>query len=87
MSKFTLYLREPKAEKESPIQLVIWHQNKQLKISTGKSIHLRFWNKAEQQARLVKDFPQGKIFNQILDYIKESAKQCLIDLEKEIAKL
>jgi hypothetical protein len=75
MAKFTLYLREPKAEKESPIQLVIRHQNKQLKISTGKSIQLRFWNKAVQQARLVKDFPQGKIFNQILDYIKESAKK------------
>ncbi|MFZ6664868.1 phage integrase SAM-like domain-containing protein [Peijinzhouia sedimentorum] len=86
MAKFTLYLREPKAEKESPIQLVIWHQNKQLKISTGKSIHPRFWNKAEQQARLVKDFPQGKIFNQILDYIKESAKKCLIDIEKELQR-
>ena len=86
MAKFTLYLREPKAEKESQIQLIIWHQNKQLKISTGKSIHPKFWNKTEQQARLVRDFPEAKVFNQILGYIKGTAEKCLIDLEKDLQR-
>jgi len=86
MAKFTLYLREPKAEKESQIQLIIWHQNKQLKISTGKSIHPKFWNKTEQQARLVRDFPEAKVFNQILGYIKGTAEKCLIDLENDLQR-
>lgn len=86
MAKFTLYLREPNAEKESQIQLIVWHLNKQLKLSTGKSIHPKFWNVAEQQARQVRDFPQSKIFNQRLNYIKEVAKKCLDELERELKR-
>lgn len=86
MAKFTLYLREPNAEKESQIQLIVWHLNKQLKLSTGKSIHPKFWNVAEQQARQVRDFPQSKNFNQRLNYIKEVAKKCLDELERELKR-
>lgn len=86
MATFNLYLRETNSNTETPIILYVYHNKTRFKIPTGKAINPKYWNEAEQKARLVRDFPQGKIFNQILKNIKGEAEKCLLTLENELER-
>lgn len=86
MAKFIYYLREPKANQETTLQLVVWHLNKQLKISTGKTIHPKYWNQKKQTARAALDFPQAKVFNSTLSTMVQKAEKCLFELERELER-
>ncbi|AKP50747.1 site-specific integrase [Cyclobacterium amurskyense] len=86
MARFNFYLREKSKDKETPILLFISFNGKRLKYSIEKSIHPKFWNEDKQLARVVKDFPLAKIFNEDLENIKAEAKKALAGLERDLTR-
>ena len=62
-------LKEPKADKPTPIRLSIsWH-GKRLITNTGESVLPKYWN-TSQQVRATKDYPQYSQINKRLNEIK-----------------
>ena len=62
-------LKEPKADKPTPIRLSIsWH-GKRLITNTGESVPPKYWN-TSQQVRATKDYPQYSQINKRLNEIK-----------------
>jgi integrase len=86
MAKFNFNLRLKKAEKETPIVLIIRYDGEVVKYPTGKSIHPKFWNDTDQLARSVKDFPQSKVFNDVLKNIKGTAEKAFLQIEAELGR-
>lgn len=87
MASFNFYLKDKKAEKETPIHLYIWNHNQKLVYSTGKLIHPKFWNESKQNARDSKDFPQTKLFNNSLKFIRDVAEKIVLELELELGRI
>lgn len=87
MANLNYYLREKAKEGETPVLLFISYHGQRLKYSTGKSIHPKFWNEDNQLARLVKEFPTAKIFNDRLKYIKGEAEKILEELERDLGRI
>lgn len=87
MAKFNFYLREKSKEGETPIILFISFNGSRLKYPTGKAIHPKFWNEETQQARQVKDFPNAKIFNSNLKFIKDAADKNLETLSNQLERI
>jgi integrase len=50
MATFKYFLRDTKAEKETPLVLII-SAGKKIKVPTGESIHPKHWNHAEQKVK------------------------------------
>jgi site-specific recombinase XerD len=86
MAKFNFNLRLKNADKETPIVLIIRYSGDVVKYPTGKSIHPKFWNDAEQLARHVKENPQSKIFNEGLKFIKGTAEKVFLQLGNELGR-
>ncbi|MFC5191871.1 tyrosine-type recombinase/integrase [Algoriphagus aquatilis] len=86
MAKFNFNLRQKNTAKETPIVLIIRYNGDVIKYPTGKAIQPKFWNSSEQLARLVKDFPEAKVFNENLKYIKASAEKAFLQLEVELGR-
>lgn len=62
-------LKQPKGNRPTPIRASIsWH-GKRLIISTGESIHPKYWN-ISQQVRATKDYPQYSQINKRLSEIR-----------------
>jgi integrase len=51
MATFKFYLRNLKAEKETPIILYVSYLERQIKVPTGESLHPKHWNHAEQKVK------------------------------------
>jgi len=87
MAKFNFYLKDKFSEKETPIHLYIRYEGKRLIYSTGKFIHPKFWSEENQQARVFKEFPTAKIFNNILEKIKGEATKIFSELERDLGRV
>jgi integrase len=87
MANFNYYLREKSKDGETPVLLFISYHGHRLKYSTGKSIHPKFWNEESQLARLVKENPTAKVFNDILKYIKGEAESIFEKLERDLGHI
>jgi len=86
VSKFNFYLRDNNAIAETPIQLFISYNNTRIKYSTSKRITPKYWNKVNQSARSIKEFPQAKLLNATLRSIRETAESVLLKLELELER-
>ncbi len=86
MSKFNFYLRDNNAIAETPIQLFISYNNIRIKYPTSKRINPKYWNKVNQSARSIKEFPQAKLLNATLRSIRETAESVLLKLELELER-
>ena len=62
-------LKQPKANKPTPIRVSISWQGNRLIINTGETVHPKYWNMS-QQVRTSKDFPQYSQINKRLNEIK-----------------
>jgi len=87
MANFNYYLREKSKDGETPVLLFISYHGHRLKYSTGKSIHPKFWNEDSQLARLVKEFPNAKKFNDRLKFIKGEAEKTLMEMETDLNRI
>ncbi len=83
MATFNFYLRDKNANSETPIILFVHYKKSRFKIPTEKTIEPKNWNESDQKARLVKEYPQAKVLNQILGYIKATAENCYLKLEND----
>ncbi|MEJ5962245.1 site-specific integrase [Pedobacter immunditicola] len=71
MAEINLNLRDPKSEKETPINVVIRYNKQKLVYSSGKRIIPRCWDSNNQKARKSKEFPLADALNSSLRAIKE----------------
>ena len=66
MAEIKLNLREPNADKETPINVIVRYTNQRLVYSSGKRILPKYWDVAIQKARKTKDFPSAELLNSSL---------------------
>jgi integrase len=71
MATFKYFLRDTKAEKETPLVLII-SAGKKIKVPTGESIHPKHWNQAEQKVK--RSLTGFSDINATLKYLIESAE-------------
>lgn len=88
MATVTFILKEPKIKKdpkgkipskgkeETPIYLIMWIDQHRIKLSTGKKIHPKNWNKLEHRARQTERYKNFKDTNDRLKDIEEKALAC-----------
>jgi site-specific recombinase XerD len=86
MAKFNFYLRDPKANSETPIILFIFYNGTRVKVSTGKSIHPKYWNAVDQSIRSSKEFPGAKLFNASLHQMQETIESILLKLDYDLKR-
>src|SRR5690606_10319588 len=87
MAKLNFYLRDKAKNGLTPIILFISYNGTRLKYPTGKTIYPKYWNDADQLARQVKDFPEAKMINNNLKFIKGTAQKVLEEMEYELKRL
>ena len=87
MASYNFYLKEKEAVKETPILLYIRYNGKRLVYSTGKLIHPKFWNEGKQQAREIRELPEGKLLNNYLQICFGSAKKNFQELENKLGRI
>ncbi|ATP58403.1 hypothetical protein CPT03_19020 [Pedobacter ginsengisoli] len=63
MAEIKLNLREPNADKETPINVIVRYNNQRLVYSSGKRVLPKYWDVANQKARKMKDFPSAELLN------------------------
>jgi hypothetical protein len=71
MAEIKLNLRQPTAEKETPINIIVRFNNQKLVYSSGKKIHPRFWETARQKAKKTKEFTSAELLNSCLQLITQ----------------
>lgn len=86
MAKINFYLRDKNKDGETPLLFMISYGSIRVKYPSLKSIHPKFWNDKEQQARQVREFPQAKAFNATLKQLKDAAEKSLLLLETELGR-
>ncbi|WP_316827848.1 site-specific integrase [Pedobacter miscanthi] len=63
MAEIKLNLREPNAEKETPINVIIRYNGQRLVYSSGKRIHPGMWDNLSQKAKRSKDSTSSELLN------------------------
>ena len=72
MAEINLNLREPNAEKETPINVIVRYNNQKLVYSSGKRIHPKHWDVLSQKAKKSKEFHGSELLNSNLRSITQS---------------
>lgn len=70
MAKVSFLLKEPKADRPTPIFAFVAFDGQRVKVSSGLSIHSKQWVKAEQRAQL-RGYPANGLLNDALDLLEE----------------
>ena len=70
MAKISFLLKEPKADRPTPIFAFVAFDGQRVKVSSGLSIHPKQWVKAEQRAQL-RGYPTNGKLNDALDLLEE----------------
>lgn len=73
MATTTLVLKEPNANNETLIYLIVRLGNRRLKYSTGQKIHPKYWNGNKQRAKEQRQFPFYSEFNSLLSNYENCA--------------
>ncbi len=74
MAQFNFNLKDPGADKETPVNLIVRYSYQRVKFYTRESIHPDFWNTETQRAKQTKLFPEYPEFNGRLENIEKTAK-------------
>lgn len=72
MAEIKLNLREPNAEKETPINVIVRYNNQKLVYSSGKRIVPKYWDVVGQKAKKSKDFTSAELLNSSLRAIVQT---------------
>lgn len=70
MANVSFLLKEPKADRSTPIFAFIAFDGQRVKVYSGLSIHPKQWVKAEQRAQL-RGYPANGLLNDALDLLEE----------------
>ena len=81
MAKFNCYLKDTNSKKPTSIILVCLWANKQVKLYTGKTILPEYWNPNDKRARIIKEYPDGRKLNAVLDKLEAEIKTSFWNLE------
>lgn len=73
MAEINFNLRDPKSEKETPINVVVRYNNQKLVYSSGKRVLPKVWDTKYQKVRKSKDAPAAEALNSNLRSIREIA--------------
>lgn len=88
MLNINFNLREAKAQKETPLNIVLRYKNQRLVYSSGLKINPKNWNDKEQRAKQTEKFKEHPEFNRLLKNLKSSISntfmQYLNDNDNEI---
>ena len=71
MAEIKLNLREPNAQKETPINVIIRYNGQKLVYSSGKRIHPSMWDNLSQKAKRSKDSTSSELLNGSLRLITQ----------------
>ena len=71
MAKVSFLLKEPKADRPTPIFAFVAFDGQRVKVASGLSIHPKQWVKAEQRAQL-RGYPANGLLNDALDLLEEN---------------
>jgi integrase len=63
MAEIKLNLREPSAEKETPINIIVRYNNQKLVYASGKRVLPKYWDIVGQKAKKSKDFNNAELLN------------------------
>ncbi|MBN2274491.1 MAG: tyrosine-type recombinase/integrase [Bacteroidales bacterium] len=83
MARFNFNLKNTKADKATPINLIVNYSLNRVVFYTGESIPPDFWDKNTQRAKLSKRFPTYPEFNRRLDNIENDAKNIFLRYQNE----
>ena len=83
MSSVKFYLKEDKSKEETFINLIFNYYGNRLKISTGLTIHPKYWSKKNQRARMMMEFPDGEKINTKL----EEWRSCVLDIHRRFSEV
>lgn len=73
MATSTFVIKDPSANKPSPVLMLFRFANKRLKYSTGEKIDPKYWNDKKNRASETRKFPQFPEFNARLQNIEDTA--------------
>jgi len=76
MATVTFQLKHPEGKEETPILLVVWIDQKKIRLSTGKKIHPKNWNPETHLARQTQEYETHQATNDRLKDIKKKALAC-----------
>lgn len=74
MATTSFVLRDPDADEETRVHLLVRFNNTRLVYPTEKKIHPIYWNPKSQRARVTKQFPNHNEFNDRLTELDRAAK-------------
>jgi integrase len=83
MAEINFNLRDPKSERETPINVVVRYNNQKLVYSSGKRVLPKVWDAKNQKVRKSKDAPTAEALNSNLRSIRETALIALEEYCKE----
>lgn len=72
MAEIKLNLRQPTADKGTPINVIVRYNNQKLVYSSGKKIHPNYWETAGQKAKKTKEFTSAELLNSNLRIIVQT---------------
>ena len=68
----TYILKDPKATRETPVNLMFWYDQFRFKIATGEKIGPKYWNSKTRRSDESERYPQHKVLNTTLDNLEEA---------------
>lgn len=78
MLKINFNLRDAKAQKETPLRIVLRYRNQKLVYPSGLSIEPKYWNAKEQTAKQTKEFKEHPEFNRRLRNLTSSVNNAFM---------
>lgn len=73
-------------EPESLIYLIFRYESRRLKLSTGLTVPVKFWNNNKMRVKNNNQFPKHELYNQILEKYSDAAKESYLELLKDEQK-
>jgi integrase len=70
MSVVNFNIRDTKATRKTSINLIFFYDGSKLKMSTGRSIHPKYWNENKQRAKELMEFSDHIDLNEYLDQLE-----------------
>ncbi|MCX6214555.1 site-specific integrase [Spirosoma sp.] len=77
MATTSFVLREPDADEETKVHLIVRFNNQRLVYPTEKKIHPLYWNPNNQRVRETKQFPKYREYNNRFDEIERAGKDAV----------
>lgn len=76
-----------KTKSQTAIEAIVRHKGKRFKISTGLSVNTQYWDVKKHRCKVVREYPESKIVNLILDKKEVEIKAVLNGLQLKGAEV